>query len=702
MLRSVLRTWLPSRRPTPRRPAAPRLEALEDRTVPSTFLVTNLLDDGSAGSLRWAVAQANGHNNALNPNGVADEIDFSLPQTLTSSTTKKSSSTSQPPTITLTGGELDITDSLIINGPGQSALTISGNNASRVFNVASGIVVGMANLTIANGESSFYFDGGGIYNAGDLTLGRVTVSGNHAADGGGIYNSGSLSLEQVTLSNNRASGSDFDIDGQGGGVYNSGTLAVLSGTLSGNVGNYGGALNNAGTMTMTGCTLSGNTADDYGGAVQNSGSATISGSTFSGNVGNSWGGDISNAGTLTLSNSTLTGGTAQESGGSIFNNSGATATLSSVTVAGASASSAAGLSNAGVLSLTGCTIQTNKAGSNGGGIGNYGGTLTITSSAIQNNQAAAFNGGGIYNTESGVITVSQSLIAGNLVGGRGGGIHNDMGAHITLTSTTVANNQANDSGGGISAEDNGQGAVSVITLINATVAGNVANADGKGGGNGGGIYNETDGSVVSLRNTLVANNTTNRVGPDVANVITSLGYNLVGSTAGGSGFAAGDLLNVAPKLGPLQNNGGPTATMALLPGSPAVDAGDPDPTGLPPSDQHGLPRVVCGRVDIGAFEATNTATHLALTAPASVTAGVSFSLTVTALDAYGRVATGYAGTVRFGSSDATAILPANYTFTATGGVAVVSVILRKRGKQTVTVTDTLDASITGSVTVTVG
>src|SRR5262249_44345670 len=145
------------RRPSHRRPAASRLrvEVLDDRCLPSTFTVTNLLDNGS-GSLRAAVAAAN-----ANPG--ADAIDFATTGT-----------------ITLTSGQLDITDSLTINGPGADALTVSGNQASRVFGIAGDPTVTIADLTVANG-ATIDSPGGGISVAGGtVTLNHVTVSGNRA------------------------------------------------------------------------------------------------------------------------------------------------------------------------------------------------------------------------------------------------------------------------------------------------------------------------------------------------------------------------------------------------------------------------------------------------------------------------------------------------------------------------------------------
>src|SRR5205085_8247832 len=127
-----------SARRVPRRPKAPglHLEALDDRTVPSTFTVTNLLDGGSD-SLRAAVAAAN-----ANPG--ADTIDFATTGT-----------------IALTSGELDITDSLTINGPGAGALTVSGTYVSRVFGIAGNPTVVIAGLTVTNG-ATIDSPGGGI------------------------------------------------------------------------------------------------------------------------------------------------------------------------------------------------------------------------------------------------------------------------------------------------------------------------------------------------------------------------------------------------------------------------------------------------------------------------------------------------------------------------------------------------------------
>jgi hypothetical protein len=107
--------------------------------------------------------------------------------------------------------------------------------------------------------------------------------------------------------------------------------------------------------------------------------------------------------------------------------------------------------------------------------------------------------------------------------------------------------------------------------------------------------------------------------------------------------------------------------------------------------------------ETGIVVSPGAATHFALTAPSSVTAGASFSITVTALDAYGNVATGYQGTIRIASANGKGNLPSTYTFTAAdkGVHAFTGVVMHAKGKHIITMTDTLDNTILGSVTVNV-
>jgi uncharacterized repeat protein (TIGR01451 family) len=147
----------------------------------------------------------------------------------------------------------------------------------------------------------------------------------------------------------------------------------------------------------------------------------------------------------------------------------------------------------------------------------------------------------------------------------------------------------------------------VVNLLSLTIANNGA-ASGQviipygipGGGYGGGIF--VSSGTVTMGNTILANNSAPTAGNDIYGALTSRGNNLIGSTAGGSGFGPSDLQNVNPLLGPFQNNGGPTGTLAPQPGSPAIDAGSDSLNGSRTLDQRGFARKVGQHVDIGAAE----------------------------------------------------------------------------------------------------
>jgi len=194
------------------------------------------------------------------------------------------------------------------------------------------------------------------------------------------------------------------------------------------------------------------------------------------------------------------------------------------------------------------------------------------------------------------LTIRDSTVSGNAayrgfftVGSAGGGVfsaHCTFSGYSTIINSTLSGNSAS-SGGGIFARG--------AAINNSTLSGNSA---GRGGG--GGIS-----GVATIQNSIVANNS----GGNCAGTMTSNGYNL--SSDGSCNFnGPGDLNNTNPMLGPLQNNGGPTQTMAVPSGSPAVDAGNPsgctDGSGhLLKTDQRGQPRPDAedtGGCDMGAYE----------------------------------------------------------------------------------------------------
>jgi hypothetical protein len=257
------------------------------------------------------------------------------------------------------------------------------------------------------------------------------------------------------------------------------------------------------------------------------------------------------------------------------------------------------------------TIRNGKA-SNGGGIDNQG-TLTINRSTITGNHATGggignLAGGGIYNR--GELTITGSTISGNTASSgfntgqkvQGGGIY--TAGTLTLSNSTVSGNSTTASGDVDCGSAYGGGIYSLsvtLTLSNSTLSGNYASDCDLG--HGGGIFS----IYGTLQNTIVANSTSGGNCDGLG--LTSKGYNLSGdNTCNFSG--PGDLNNTNPLLGPLQNNGGSTQTQALLPGSPAIDAGNPngctDGSGhLLKTDQRGAPRPDkedTGGCDIGAFE----------------------------------------------------------------------------------------------------
>jgi hypothetical protein len=174
----------------------------------------------------------------------------------------------------------------------------------------------------------------------------------------------------------------------------------------------------------------------------------------------------------------------------------------------------------------------------------------------------------------------------------------------------------------------------------------------------------------------------------LAGSLASSGYNLIGNTDGGSGFDNTDLLDVDPLLGPLQDNGGPTPTLALGAGSPALNTGDPNQLGV--ADQRGVVR--SGGVNIGAYQAS--ASTFLLIAPDAIQAGVPFGLSVTALDPFGQFAYGYIGTIRFDCDDPAALLPDDHPFQPSEqGRATFMVTLNTQGPVHLAVTDTADNTV---------
>lgn len=372
------------------------------------------------------------------------------------------------------------------------------------------------------------------------------------------------------------------------------------------------------TVTISGLTISGGGSDQRGGgilndhavltldscAVQNSFSARF---TSGGGIYNDGSGGSA---TLTILNSGISVNDAYFAGGGIYNNAsdGGSAT---VTITNSSVSY-----NSARYSEFPYTV-----GGDGGGIYNSGGTLTITNSSVSQNQAGTSDpipggsGGGVSN--SGTLTITNSTINSNGCAVAGGGIANY--GTLTVTNSTVSGNNAYGQHDGIP-WGHGGGISGNVSFINSTLSGNSANLSAGGIEGGGTIINSTitgnNNGGISVTGALEIGNTILKAGAGGSNIsnhggtVTSQGYNVCSDNGGGFLNGTGDQINTDPMLGPLQNNGGPTSTHALLPSSPAIDAGDPNFAPPPYYDQRGPTfwRVRNGRIDVGSFEVQAGAT----------------------------------------------------------------------------------------------
>lgn len=519
-----------------------RFEVLEARILPASITVDTLNDvvdaNDSVTSLREAIATA-----AANPG--ADVI--VLPEGH----------------YTLDLGQLTIDDasgSLTIQADGGLAI-IDAQGASRVFEILAGSNVVLQGVGITGG---FSISGGGIENRGVLEVIDGEIFENRATiQGGGLTNlGGTATIAGTTVRDNTA-------DIFFGGLFNNGTMTITDAAITENTAVLAGGINNSGALTLQDSLVSGNTATGaFGGGISIGPLATMTLIVDTAIVGNAAplgrGGGVDNEGVLTLVGGLIAGNTARDGGGLHV---GLDATLD----------------------VTGTAIDGNTATRDGGGlyIVNQG-TTTLSGATITNNTAE--DGGGFY-LFLGTLEVEASTIADNTATGDGGGFYNVLGT-LELLASTVSGNMAGTSGGGIFNDENG-----TVNVTSGTLTENMA------GVAGGGFFNV--GSAL-LGSTIIAGNHAISFAPDVAGDFASVGYNLVGNGDESTGFGSmGDLVGttvtpIDPRLGPLQDNGGPTFTHALLAGSPALNAGDPGLAGT--TDQRGVLRPQGGGVDIGAFE----------------------------------------------------------------------------------------------------
>jgi len=452
------------------------VEQLDDRIVPSTFTVSNL-DDSGAGSLRAAITAAN-----ANPG--ADVVAFAP---------------GLRGTVALTSGALRITDGLEIDGPGAGRLAVSGSDASRVFEIGSGVAVSIEDLSVTHGHG--LLRGGGISNAGTLTLSNAVVSDNEVvglpgavmavdAFGGGILNTGTLTVRDSTFVHNRSAGADGNPGGPGSAGLGGAIMSV-------------GSASAPATATVSDSTFHDNEA--VGGAAGAGFPFTRSG----------LGGAIMNdAGTMTVSHSLFRDNRASGGfGGGFPGGFGAGGAIANVALLG----------NA-ILSVSDSVLADNEA---------------VGGAAPPGTNPQTGKGGGIANFVAGVAslpvsvtataTVSNSILFGNrAIGGsgpmggtgQGGAITNENGGILTVTNSLLLLNEAIGGAGATGNGGNGLGGgvfngapnpfgVPSLTLEDSLVVLNRAEggAAGAGGsaGLGGGLYLAPGGVAHADRTAVFAN-----------------------------------------------------------------------------------------------------------------------------------------------------------------------------------------------------
>jgi hypothetical protein len=525
-------------------------EQFEPRQLLATFAVTSNADSG-AGSLRDAITQANAASGA-------DTITFDA----TVFTGGDDS------LIRLTSGELEITDSLTIDGSTGVDVTITGDanddditDVANITDVAAsfGGTTGTADDLLDDNSRVLNFSG----DTGDLNItGLVITGGRTSESGGGIFSSSpsELVISSSLIRGNSVHGSVFS-DG-GGGVLSSSNLQLVDSEVSNNsvVVTNGGSFGGGGVRTLFG------NVSLVRSVVQDNTVATAGAERFGtpegGGVFSSGGMTFSGFGSVELIGSTVIGNSVSGSGTFAFGG-GISVKFATVSVVDSTVSRN---SVSGATATGGTTVG-------GGGIDGFGSSAYVVNSTISlNSLSGRIGSGGAFFADGDEVTVLNSTIVGNSVTASGGVFSQGLG-------------------GGVSVGSNSNGSDPTTTIRNSIVAGNI-----------------DDGSAPDLRHAsdapLLIENSLIGVGENLDGIVVDVG-NQIGS------FAS----PIDPLIALLADNGGPTLSHALLPGSPAIDAGDPmfdvnGPDGIVGTeddvlfDQRGLgfDRVLGGRVDIGAFE----------------------------------------------------------------------------------------------------
>jgi predicted outer membrane repeat protein len=430
-------------------------------------------------------------------------------------------------------------------------------------------------------------DGGGVFafNAATLNSGLFQGNTSRTSTGGGLYAASTLTLIDTQFISNTAST-------HGGGVYAESTLVLTGTQFFSNTAQFGGGASTARTASLTDATFSGNKAGlgslPGGGGAELLGTATIQNSVFQNNVadngvGGGSGGGIQLAGSanVTVIDTAFTGnqanGASDDGGGAIMVYAGSLNLDADIENNGtASRGGALSVMPGATITVANSLLENNNATQNGGALANQG-TLLIRESAVVSNTAHG-NGGGLFIDSNATATVNESSIRQNMAVHDGGGIFTDMTSTLTIANTTFYTNTG-VTGGGLSNFGS-------VTVTNSTISGNAASLGSGDGGDG--IYND---ATLNLVNSIVTQSS-NHVACNDSGHLGISSNNLSDDSCPGTAVT-GD-----PLFGPLGQYGGATSSLPLLPGSPAINAGN----NCTVIDQRGIARPQGAACDIGAFE----------------------------------------------------------------------------------------------------
>jgi hypothetical protein len=452
------------------------------------------------------------------------------------------------------------------------------NSTIRDGGIVSSVVLVMSDSSLVNSSSN------GLFNSGDATLDRVIIADSKGA---GVLNTGSIFMRDCTLSNN------VNINGGGGLANLSGKAHLLRCNLNNNQGSSGGAVYNGGDVVVDQCYVLKNSANS-GGGVFNISKLSISSSTF-----------FDNRVTGIPGGSSDWGRPDGGRGGGVLGGEGGKATIK-------------------ISSFNYTQPTAGKDGGMGGG-GGGGGSSTYSPIKGASGGSGGFGGGGggggmVGGTggpggEWGGSGMSASDVTGPFGGGGGsgafGGAVHLLSGTLAATNSTFYENKVTGGaglsggggaglGGGIFIFSNTEAKFVNCTIVGNRCDGGIGYQSGKGAG--GGIFVALDGKCY-VQDTIVASNSSETQSNDVFGIFNGIGGNFIGDDSGSKGWnIALDYVNAKPlNLASLADNGGPTPTCALLPGSLCILGGSDSEN--PFTDQRGVLRPL-GRRDIGAYQKT--------------------------------------------------------------------------------------------------